>query len=202
MEPIVTKEMTAEARREVDQLGARPAMVRLERFEPELVEHVNRGMDRIWAKLEEYGLKDEKGWMRGIDGDFYPLILGQIISALEALRKAQYELVTKIRNHRCAEKIEELQRLAGDSPTVHVNGLDDAEAAFWPLGRDRAMRQLHLLEPELSKFVNRVVGSINDGLEVADVPEQTRELVLEQISVMGAVCVCATRDRYCREEVR
>src|SRR5689334_16989315 len=63
--PLVTKEMTREASRQVRDLGARPAMVKLSWLEPALISHVELGMKLIWRKLRSYGLIKSNG-MNGI----------------------------------------------------------------------------------------------------------------------------------------
>lgn len=89
---IVTAEMCRKAQERVDALGARPAMVRLSQAEPELISHVNEGMERIWAKLESYGFIKNGRMCNCIDETFYPTILSVIVGSLEALREGHRKL--------------------------------------------------------------------------------------------------------------
>lgn len=89
---IVTAEMCRKAQEEVDALGARPAMVRLSKVEPELVSHISLGMEKIWAKLESYGFIKNGRMCNCIDETFYPTILSVIMGSLEALREGHRKL--------------------------------------------------------------------------------------------------------------
>ena len=79
--------------------------------------------------------------------------------------------------------------------------LDEAEAALWPMGRDRAMKQLHEIEPALWLMIIHVNGCVRDILADYQIPEGAREAVAEQLMVMGAICVTATRNQYRGQEV-
>jgi hypothetical protein len=177
---IVTKEMLREAAREVRRLGPHPAKVKLSKAEPDLVEHVLRGLDRISKKLVAAGLPHEQG--------VYPDMLQVVLSSLEAQRKAQSAVVERLREPPGARA-----DTACDAAQVTADLLDQVEAAYWPLGRHRAMRELHAVEPELQRFVIRVHASVQEQMAEFTMPEGVRELVSEQIMIMGVVCAIAAR---------
>jgi hypothetical protein len=187
---LVTKEMTREAARQVRDLGPRPAMVKLSRLEPELISHVNKGMSLIWRKLRSYGLINAKG-MNGIDETLYPTILGVVISSLEALRTAQSSLGPRLAHHRSVRNCRDGRTSEGARVSAEI--LEEVEVQVWPLGRDRVMRELFMIEPELQRFILRVYGSVRDGLVDYKLPDSVEELLAEQLMLMGAICTFAAR---------
>jgi hypothetical protein len=184
MRTIVTKEMLREANREVRELGPHRANVKLSKVEPVLVAHVLRGLDRISKKLVHLGLPYEQG--------VYPDMLQVMISSLEAQRKAQFALVSALRQRRGHVTSNDV----GPEKQVSTEILDEVEAAFWPIGRDRAMRELHAVEPELQRFIVRVHASVQEQVAHYEIPDPVRELLSEQLMIMAAICVSATRKRY------
>ena len=184
--PSVTKEMTQRADRQVRELGARRAMVKLSEAEPALIDYVERGMERIWRKLRGYGLIGGRGPKR-IDATLYPTILRVIVSSLEAQRLAQRALAAEQRK-RPSYPIDE-----DDFRRMKAELLENVEGAYWPVGRDRAMRELHASEPELHRFIRGVHGAVLDALADHPVPEPVREVVSEQIVLMGVICCYASQ---------
>lgn len=88
---LVTAEMCRKAQERVDALGGRPAMVRLSKVEPELISHVNEGMERIWTKVLA-AFECNGRVCHAVDESLYPTILAVVIGSLEALREGHRKL--------------------------------------------------------------------------------------------------------------
>lgn len=179
----VTKQMTQRADRQVREAGPRPAMVKLSNVEPELIEFVNRGMDRVSRMLDKGTGKEAER------GQIYCCVLRLVIAALESQRSAHASCLTRLLASRVPEP--------GDAnvvrPSVTASRLEAIEDALWPIGREKLMEELATAEPELHRFVLRVEQSVQDALAEHELSHSESRAVSEQLMSMAAICVYALR---------